>query len=111
MNDGLEDVLVVVVDGNSLFEFVGQALAPLIFGALIANIFFPWGIATEFSAAALATGLAAITVKLAVLGAILAIAETALAKMRLFLVPQFLNLAFLLALLGALSHIILEAGT
>lgn len=94
----------------ALMEWAAQ-LKLMIFGVLIANIFFPWGIATEFGAAALATGLAAIAVKLAVLGAILAIAETALAKMRLFLVPQFLNLAFLFALLGALSYIILEAGT
>lgn len=93
----------------ALMEWAAQ-LKLMIFGALIANIFFPWGIATDFGAAALATGLAAIAVKLAVLGAILAIAETALAKMRLFLVPQFLNLAFLFALLGALSHIILEVG-
>jgi len=41
---------------------------------------------------------------------VLAVAETTLAKMRVFRVPEYLNLAFLLALLGALSHIILEVG-
>ncbi|RMH14521.1 MAG: formate hydrogenlyase, partial [Gammaproteobacteria bacterium] len=55
---------------------------------------------------------AAITVmiKLALLGAVLAVSETVLAKMRLFRVPVFLNLAFLLALLGLLSHVILEVA-
>lgn len=108
----LHEAMILEYSGRhlALMEWAAQ-LKLMIFGVLIANIFFPWGIATEFTAAALATGLAAVAVKLALLGAILAIAETALAKMRLFQVPQFLNLAFLLALLGALTHIILEAGT
>lgn len=42
---------------------------------------------------------------------ILAVSETVLAKMRLFRAPQFLNLAFLLAVLGLLSFVILESGT
>jgi len=46
-----------------------------------------------------------------VLGAALAVSETVLAKMRVFRVPAFLNLALLLALLGLLSHVILEVGT
>jgi formate hydrogenlyase subunit 4 len=55
-------------------------------------------------------GLAAILLKLLALGAALALAETVLAKMRLFRVPAFLNLALLLALLGLLGHVILEVG-
>ncbi|HEY9199852.1 MAG TPA: NADH-quinone oxidoreductase subunit H [Gammaproteobacteria bacterium] len=102
-----------------LLEYSGRHLALLewaeqlkfmIYGVLIVNIFFPWGIATEVGDAALLIGLVTVTLKLLLLGVALAFAETALAKMRLFLVPQFLNLAFLMALLGALSHIILETG-
>jgi len=55
-------------------------------------------------------GLTAVTAKLALLGAALAVSETLVAKMRLFRVPQFLHLAFLLSLLGMLSHVILEVG-
>lgn len=91
----------------ALMEWAAQ-LKLMIFGVLIVNIFFPWGIATEPGAATLLLALLAVIVKLLLLGMVLAFAETALAKMRVFLVPQFLNLAFLLALLGALSHIILE---
>jgi formate hydrogenlyase subunit 4 len=94
----------------ALMEWAAQ-LKLLLYGALIANIFLPWGIARDFAPAALAIGLAAVTLKLAALGAMLALGETVLAKMRLFRAPAFLNLALLLALLGLLSHVILEVGT
>lgn len=93
----------------ALMEWAAQ-LKLMIYGVLIANLFLPWGIATEFTPAALAIGLAAIIIKLAILAVVLAIGETVLAKMRLFRVPQYLNLAFLLAVLGVFSHVILEVG-
>lgn len=93
----------------ALLEWAAQ-LKLMLYGVLIANLFAPWGIAVGGGAAALSVALGAVSVKLALIGGLLALAETALAKMRLFLVPQFLNLAFLLALLGALSYIILESG-
>ncbi len=102
-----------------LLEYSGRHLALMewaawlklmIYGVLISNVFLPWGIATGFAPLTLLTGLAAIILKLALLGVILAVAETVIAKMRLFRVPQFLNLALLLALLGMLSHVILEVG-
>jgi len=94
----------------ALMEWAAQ-IKLLLYGALIANIFFPWGIARSFAPAALGIGLAAVVLKLLVLGAALALVETVLAKMRLFRAPEFLNLALLLALLGLLSQVILEVGT
>ncbi len=94
----------------ALLEWASQ-LKLVIYAALIANVFFPWGLALNMSPEALAYGLGSTLLKLAVLGAVLALAETLLAKMRLFRVPQFLNLAFLLALIGMLSHVILEVGS
>jgi formate hydrogenlyase subunit 4 len=93
----------------ALMEWAAQ-LKLLLYGALIANIFFPWGIARSFAPADLGIGLAAVMLKLLALGAALALAETVLAKMRLFRAPAFLNLALLLALLGLLSQVILEVG-
>lgn len=93
----------------ALLEWAAQ-IKLLLYGALITNIFFPWGIAQGAAPAALALGLGAVVVKLALLGAALATAETVLAKMRLFRAPAFLNLALLLGLLGLLSYIILEVG-
>jgi formate hydrogenlyase subunit 4 len=94
----------------ALMEWAAQ-IKLVLYGALIANTFAPWGIAQQLAPAALALGLAAILLKLLVLGAALAVSETVLAKMRLFRVPAFLNLALLLSLLGLLSHVILEVGT
>jgi formate hydrogenlyase subunit 4 len=93
----------------ALMEWAAQ-LKLLLYGTLLVNVFFPWGIARETGMAALGAGLAVVVFKLALLGALLAVSETVLAKMRLFRAPAFLNLALLLALLGLLSHVILEVG-
>ncbi|MEJ2592949.1 MAG: NADH-quinone oxidoreductase subunit H [Candidatus Thiodiazotropha sp.] len=94
----------------ALMEWSAQIKLAL-YGTLIANIFLPWGISQRFEAVDLGIGLSAILVKLMLLGVLLAVSETVLAKMRVFRVPTFLNLALLLALLGLLSHVILEVGT
>jgi len=44
------------------------------------------------------------------LGVVLVTWETVMAKMRLFRVPQYLGFAFLLSLLGMLTHVVLETG-
>lgn len=102
-----------------ILEYSGRHLALLewaskiklmIYLALIANIFLPWGIADDLTTPALATGVAAIAAKLALLGVLLVVWETVMAKMRLFRVPQFLGFAFLLSLLGMLTHVVLETG-
>ena len=93
----------------ALMEWAAQ-LKLLLYGVLLVNVFFPWGIAGTLAPPALLLGLAALVVKLAVLSVVLVVGETTLAKMRLFRVPQFLNLAFLLAVLGLLSFVILESG-
>ena len=92
-----------------LMEWAAQ-IKLVLYGTLIVNIFFPWGIAQSLTPVGLSVGLAAIVIKLLILGAALAVAETVLAKMRLFRVSAFLNLSLLLSLLGLLSHIILEVG-
>jgi formate hydrogenlyase subunit 4 len=93
----------------ALIEWASQ-LKLMLYGVLIANIFFPWGIAQTFSLHDLGYGLLAIMGKLFVLAIILGIAETLVAKMRLFRVQEYLGFAYLLGLLGMLSHIILEAA-
>lgn len=100
-----------------LLEYSGRHLALMewaaslklmLYGVLISNIFFPWGIATELTVPAILIALLAIIVKLFVLAMILALSETVLAKMRVFRAPQYLNLAFFLALLGMITHMVLE---
>lgn len=107
----IHEAMVLEYSGRhlALMEWAAQ-IKLLLYGVLIANVFVPWGIGTDFGLLTLGIGLAAVIVKLTILGAALAIGETVLAKMRLFRVPAFLNLALLLGLLGLLSHVILEVG-
>jgi len=93
----------------ALIEWASQ-LKLMLYGVLIINIFFPWGIAETFTVDALGYGLLTLIGKLAVLALLLTIVETLFAKMRLFRVQEFLSFAYLLGLLGMLSHIILESA-
>jgi len=93
----------------ALIEWASQVKL-MIYAVLIANIFWPWGIARAFTAEALAVGAIAIAAKLTGLAVILVVWETVLAKMRIFRVPPFLGFAFLLSLLGMLTHVVLETG-
>jgi len=79
------------------------SLKLLLYVSLIACIFTPWGLVPAGAGAgALAIGLAAYVAKLAVGGALLAIFETSIAKMRVFRVPEFLGAALMLGLLATL---------
>jgi formate hydrogenlyase subunit 4 len=80
----------------------------LVFFALLANLFVPWGVAAGVHAAALALGLLALVVKLAALAAIVAVLETRVAKLRLFRVPELLSVSFVLALLAVTSAFLLR---
>lgn len=93
----------------ALLEWAAQ-IKLLIYAVLIVNIFFPWGIAVAVTPSLISTAALLLLMKLALLGAVLAVAETSLAKMRLFQAPEFLTLALTLALIGLLSHIILEVN-
>ncbi|CAL1242062.1 respiratory chain complex I subunit 1 family protein [Candidatus Methylocalor cossyra] len=93
----------------ALIEWASQ-IKLMLYGVLIANIFLPWGIAQDFSLPALGYGVAMIALKLAVLALVLALSEALFAKMRIFRVPEYLGFAYLLSVLGMLSHIILEAA-
>jgi formate hydrogenlyase subunit 4 len=74
-------------------------------------LFLPWGIATNGrdGAAALLISIAALIVKLIVAGAALALIESLSAKLRIFRAPEYLAMAFLLAVLGLLVHLLLGA--
>ena len=72
-------------------------------------LFVPWGIADAGNWAALPVALAALVAKLAFAGAGLALIESLLAKMRIFMVAEYLSTAFLLAVLGMLLHFLVSA--
>jgi formate hydrogenlyase subunit 4 len=95
-----------------LLEYSGRHLALidlsselklLLYVSVIGCLFTPWGIAgPDASLRAIAIGVAAYLVKLAVGGFLLALFETAIAKMRVFRVPAFLGAALMLGLLATL---------
>ena len=72
-------------------------------------LFLPWGIATHGrdGNAALGIAVAALLVKLTLAGTALALIETLSAKLRIFRAPEYLAMAFLLAVLGLLVHLLL----
>lgn len=82
----------------------------MLYTVLFINLFFPWGIAYDFSWFDIAWSILLLALKLTVLAVILGMAESVLAKLRLFRVPFLLNLAFILGLLAVLIHIIIEVG-
>lgn len=81
----------------------GSALKLLVFLALAANLFMPWGIASSLAPADVAIGLVSLVVKLGVLAVAIAVTETRVAKLRLFRVPELLSVSFVLALLAVMS--------
>ena len=95
-----------------ILEYSGRHLAVLeaaaavkllLYLSLIACVFTPWGTAVAGAGAlAYAAGLLAWAVKLALLAFLLVLFETAIAKMRVFRVPEFLGIALMLGLLGTI---------
>ncbi|WP_426959119.1 respiratory chain complex I subunit 1 family protein [Muricoccus radiodurans] len=81
---------------------MGAALRLLVWFGLLATIFAPFGMAPAGAGPVpWAVGLAAWAAKMGVLALALAVVETAIAKMRVFRVPEFLGAALLLGLLAA----------
>jgi len=101
--------LVLDVSGRhlALLEWAA-AIRQLVLLTLVANLFLPWGIALAPSPAALGVALAAWLGKLALCAGVVAGTESVTAKMRLFRVPEFLGMAFLLALLALTSDALLR---
>lgn len=95
-----------------ILEYSGRHLAVLEAAAslklllhlsLIACVFTPWGMATAGAGwAGYLAGFGAWLGKLAAGGFLLVLFETAIAKMRVFRVPEFLGMALMLGLLGVI---------
>ncbi len=72
-------------------------------------LFLPWGIGQKATPSSLLLALPSLALKLALIGIVLALVETFSAKLRIFRVPEFLATAFLLGVIGMLTHILLGA--
>jgi formate hydrogenlyase subunit 4 len=86
---------------------LSASLKLLLYISLIACLFMPWGISTAAAEPSmLAMGVGAYIAKVAVASLLLAVFETAIAKMRVFRVPEFLGAALMLALLATLLRFV-----
>jgi formate hydrogenlyase subunit 4 len=85
-----------------------SAMKLLVFLTLLANLFFPWGVPADVTAVALLLGLLALVGKLVVLVVALAVLETAIAKLRLFRVPELLAGSFALGVLSVSAVVLLR---
>jgi formate hydrogenlyase subunit 4 len=100
----VHEAMVLEYSGRHLAMIeLAAALKLLLYVSLLGCVFLPWGMAAAGGGlAAYGLGIAAYVGKLAVGGFLLAVFETAIAKMRVFRVPQFLGAALMLGLLGTL---------
>ena len=105
----IHEGLVLDVSGHhlALLEWAA-AVRQLLLLTLVANLFLPWGIAESLAPAALGVALLAWCAKLLLFAIVIAVTESVTAKMRLFRVPEFLGMAFLLALLALSSDTLLR---
>lgn len=100
----IHEAMVLEYSGRHLamIEFA-SSLKLLLYASLIASLFIPWGMASATAGlAAYATGALFYLLKLAVAGFLLALFETAVAKMRVFRVSEFLSAALMLGFLATL---------
>jgi len=68
--------------------------------ALLTGVFAPWGMAGGVSVAALALATLVFLLKVFVLALAIAVVESSIAKLRMYLVPDFLGVASALAILA-----------
>jgi formate hydrogenlyase subunit 4 len=100
----VHEAMVLEYSGRHLamIEFAAS-LKLLLYLSLIACVFLPWGLAAAGAGPAVhASAALAYVGKLAAGGFLLALFETAIAKMRVFRVPEFLGAALMLGLLATL---------
>jgi formate hydrogenlyase subunit 4 len=100
----VHEAMVLEYSGRHLAMIeLAASLKLLLYISLIACMFVPWKLAVPGAGpAAYLVGLLAYLAKLAVGGTLLALFETATAKMRIFRVPEFLGAALMLGLLATL---------
>ena len=100
----VHEAMILEYSGRHLAVIEAAAsLKLLLYVSIIGCVFAPWGVATAGQGvAAYAISLPVYVLKLAVGGFLLAVFETAVAKMRVFRVSEFLGAALMLGLLAAL---------
>jgi formate hydrogenlyase subunit 4 len=97
----IHEAMVLEYSGPSLalIEWA-QAVKLTVVLSLLIGLFAPWGMAANLTFAGLALGLGAYLLKLVALAIVIAAFESSIAKLRMYMVPEFLGIA---TALGALA--------
>ena len=105
----IHEAMVLEYAGRDLavVELASALRLTLLLG-LWANLFTPWGVATDTSLVALLVATVALALKIGILGIVLAAAEVFMAKWRLFRVPELLAGSFLFAVLAVSASFFLR---
>jgi formate hydrogenlyase subunit 4 len=107
----IHEAMILEYSGKQLaIVEVAAMIKQLLVFSLLANIFFPWGIASGVSAAAIIIALLVYFVKIVILGAVMAMVETSTAKWRLFRLPELLSISLMFSFLALVSFIIVKGG-
>ena len=107
----IHEAMILEYSGKQLaIVELGAMMKQLLVFSLLANIFFPWGIASELSAAGIAQSLIVFIIKIVVIGVVMAMVETSTAKWRLFRLPNLLSISLMLSFLALISFIIVKGG-
>ena len=105
----IHEAMVLEYSGPSLawIEWANSIKLTLVLALLIA-LFAPWGMMASVSAIGIAFAMAAFMVKLASLALTIAVVECSIAKLRMYLVPDFLGVASALAILAVVFTAIMR---
>ncbi len=85
---------------------LGEAMRLGLLFSLVANLFFPWGIATTTALPLVLLGIVVLGGKTAVIAVAIALVEVSTAKLRLFRVPELLAGGFVLASLAVVTGLV-----
>ena len=107
----IHEAMILEYSGKQLaIVELGAMIKQLLIFSLLANIFFPWGIAVGASWAGILLGLLAYMIKILILGTAMAVVETSTAKWRLFRLPELMSISLMLSFLALISFIIVKGG-
>ena len=105
----IHEAMVLEYSGPSLaLVELASAIKLSVVMSLLIGLFAPWGMASSLSVVGLALALLAYLLKVAALALVLAVVESSMAKLRMYLVPDFLGVACALAILAVVFTAVLR---
>ena len=108
----IHEAMILEYSGKQLAIIeLGAMIKQLLIFSLLANIFFPFGIASAGAgASALVLALSVYILKIIVIGISMAAVEISTAKWRLFRLPELLSISLMLSFLALVAFIIVKGG-